>query len=1279
MNTIYKSVNPIGSFRHFLSLLPILLIFLFAFKNDAHEKLVTLDCPDKVTVNLDPCDDGFVMDYTIVNWTSTEPVFDTVYSPPEGTFLLPGIHPGSITAHNTDGSISTCSFLIDIDAPTHFAICEDIVEVSLEMNCHEEITFDEILDPISVFCEQDITINVIDQLGGIVATGSSVFANVTWIYQQYTISITEFHSGITCWAPLNVLPNTVFNMLCPGDITIACHEPVTPENVGAPGYQTCFLENEITLDNKDVYDFRNCPDSIDFILTRTWTAQNPLGETSQCIQTITGKRYDLSEVIFPPNFDGMEMPVFQCNDSLFYPELVDTSITGIPLVNGYFPDLASCDFTVTFSDVLTNICGESYEIDRKWKVIDWCSTDIREHIQKIVIEDNVAPVFETVDTIWASSTIDCLNETMIPPIQILSECSNYSVEIRLPDDTLYTDGGIAFVVLSNGAQKIEYFVTDDCGNMSTDSSIIFIEPASLLSCPTNMTVSCNDYFDILETPLLNGDMSILHDFGEAIFYANCSPELSDTAIVNVDPCGIGTIQRIIQTQNFQNQETCNQTIQVEHVSDLVVQFPADVTVLCTDELPDAGQPVIINADCESYSIEYSDEFFDVVPGVCFKIVRTWAVTNFCQYDSTDLQKIIESPEIVFGMLPECDLDGDGNCSDRTFQDGLSLDNFPNPEPDGYIEFQQVINVLDDSPPNIIDDIVLNPICIEDNSCGVTVTLPMPEVLECGNLTFTVTSGLGTGTGPFSNVEPGNYSIMYNAFDGCGNSSVLQKDLIVLDCKAPSALCKNGIIKELNQAPDCTVEIFAQEFDDGSFDNCSTDLTFTFSPNNNDNAIIFDADNLGQSNVELWVTDEYGNQNSCLSFVIIEDNSNSCDPGDLLYGFIQTQDNEPIKDVTVTLSNSGGFLEETLTDQNGFYELNNYYDDELITPEKDVNPLNGVTTFDLVLLQKHVLFIEQFDSPYKYIAADANNSGSVTIFDAVVIKKVILFIDPTFPNNKSWRFVDKSYNFPNPGNPWHEAFPESIEVDNYGDSQDFIGIKIGDLNQNANPQNFEDSIDRNFEGKCFFSVPEITFEKGATIEVPFKLNSLKLSGYQFTLEFDHKSLELVDIIPGFSIKEDFGFSFLKEGILLASWVSAVPTNETLAFQLIFKTKTLGNTVKSLKFNHSYIPSEAYSKDLKVFEIDLFFETPNHKPFNIFQNRPNPFEDGTNLPFYLPESAEVKIDIFSLNGIKLFSETQWHPAGFNEKKIDSGIFPQSGVFIYQVRYGEITETRRMVYIK
>ncbi len=173
------------------------------------------------------------------------------------------------------------------------------------------------------------------------------------------------------------------------------------------------------------------------------------------------------------------------------------------------------------------------------------------------------------------------------------------------------------------------------------------------------------------------------------------------------------------------------------------------------------------------------------------------------------------------------------------------------------------------------------------------------------------------------------------------------------------------------------------------------------------------------------------------------------------GHIQTYGGASMKNVRVKIT--GGASATVYTDSLGNFVFTgipiggNY----TVTPERDSNDLNGVSTFDLVLISKHILGLELFDSPWKIIASDANKSNSVTTFDIVEIRKVILGINNAFPSNTSWRFFPAYTVFSNPALPFNAPLPpESISIVNLqGDysSADFIGVKTGDVNNSADPK------------------------------------------------------------------------------------------------------------------------------------------------------------------------------------------------------------------------------------
>jgi hypothetical protein len=116
---------------------------------------------------------------------------------------------------------------------------------------------------------------------------------------------------------------------------------------------------------------------------------------------------------------------------------------------------------------------------------------------------------------------------------------------------------------------------------------------------------------------------------------------------------------------------------------------------------------------------------------------------------------------------------------------------------------------------------------------------------------------------------------------------------------------------------------------------------------------------------------------------------------------------------------------------------------VITPAKsnDAMPNNGITTFDVLMMQRHILQIAYLGSSYRLIAGDVNGSGGVSTLDIVLMRSVILGNATSFPNGRLWEFVPDDYNFPNPQNPFSHPHSRTYEkVDAPLMNQNFIGIK-----------------------------------------------------------------------------------------------------------------------------------------------------------------------------------------------------------------------------------------------
>ncbi len=174
---------------------------------------------------------------------------------------------------------------------------------------------------------------------------------------------------------------------------------------------------------------------------------------------------------------------------------------------------------------------------------------------------------------------------------------------------------------------------------------------------------------------------------------------------------------------------------------------------------------------------------------------------------------------------------------------------------------------------------------------------------------------------------------------------------------------------------------------------------------------------------------------------------------IISGNISNQMGQPMANCKINLT--GGATASVRTDAQGNYEFRNVAagGTYTLTPVHDTLPLNGVGTYDLVLISKHILGLEPLPTTWKMLAADVNRSGSITTFDIVEARKLILGIYPVLPVAASWRFLPSNTVFSDPTNPFdpNTKLNDFITVSNLQanfTAGNFTGLKVGDVNDSA---------------------------------------------------------------------------------------------------------------------------------------------------------------------------------------------------------------------------------------
>jgi hypothetical protein len=535
---------------------------------------------------------------------------------------------------------------------------------------------------------------------------------------------------------------------------------------------------------------------------------------------------------------------------------------------------------------------------------------------------------------------------------------------------------------------------------------------------------------------------------------------------------------------------------------------------------------------------------------------------------------------------------------------------------------------------------------------------------------------------------GTHKIKWFITDGCGNNTEYEYTFTVKDCKAPTVVCLNGL--SVNIMPTSMITLWASDFLQYTEDNCTpsgqlkigirkcgTGTGFPVDGFGNPiTNVTFDCSELGTQCVELWSVDAAGNADYCETYLIVQDNLGNCVGGSLqVSGQITTELQDGIEEVEVSLNGTSmfvppfGMLDQTNSEGDFMLKGMPFGSSFTIGPGKDDNPLNGVTTYDLVLISKHILGLEPLNSPYKMIAADANKSGSITTFDIVELRKLILGIYSELPNNTSWRFVREDFVFPAPNNPFQTTFPETRTLANVMNNHyelDFIGVKIGDVNNSA-VANLQTPAEERTIGTAIFDVEDSEVTAGEEIEVTFTA-AQQLKGFQFTML--HNGLKTIEV------KETDGITAGNFGAIFEG-ATTVSVDGPQAFTLRMRAEKSGKLSEMLGVSGSITRAEAYGDNGRqnvAFRFD--HNTVAGLGFELYQNQPNPFVHKTTIGFFLPEAAEATLSVMDESGRVVYRQKGKFPKGENAVVLDRALMHTTGVLFYQLETDKYSATRKMV---
>jgi hypothetical protein len=901
------------------------------------------------------------------------------------------------------------------------------------------------------------------------------------------------------------------------------------------------------------------------------------------------------------------------------------------------------------------------------------------------------------------------------------------------------------------AQRTVMFrAIDAAGNSNTCMVVVEVQDKLLpvVTCPADVTVDCRDHFGL-------SDADLAARFGTAVATDNCADQAGQSCFVNLTvvnspdlECRQGSITRVFTaTDAANNVSRCTQRItvvnnfpfdgsfyrvfaQIRNAQsyaaypngpyedntpagqkvyssqaranlrpintafptrfDLV--WPADLEVnFCGQALePDAlaenprfvvgSKPFVHREDfCAQVGMTYDEWEFDFDAG-CKKIVRLWKVIDWCQAETVlnpwmweQIIKVIdtEGPQITAGPFNFCVIAE--NCTESVTLEAFATDNCATGE---QLRWDWEVFPFGDRT---------NPIRNTQSN------------LRGESLTLTRTFPLTPDGGPA-------HIIKYVVEDGCSNKTTREVEFRIRDCKKPTPICFNGLAVDLMPTSGMA-DVAAVLFNAGSYDNCTAqpDLRYRIErlsegngvdvPNNT--VLTVTCDDLGSLQIRFWVIDQYGNADFCETYLLVQNNMGAdCDDitGDIA-GKVFTESNEGIEEAKVEVRTSGLVSKESMTNVAGNFivraPMHNSY---VVEPFRNDNAANGVSTLDILLIQRHILGIENLNSAYKLIAADANKTGTITAADLVEIRKVILGKADMFAGNTSWRFVPTDYVFANPANAPAETFPESRVINPLSGNmvnENFYGIKIGDVNGSAkaNSQSVSGSISRS--RSLDLNVADMNLVAGNDYEVAFRASDIaNVLGYQFTLNFRPEVVDFAGFEAGALnvTEENFGFTMLKDGMITTSWNTTAPvavTGDEVLFTLTFRAKTNAMLSEVLTANSRFTSAEAISLEGGEIGLNLVFNTENGAvaagTYELYQNVPNPFANETRINFSLPETMDAVLTVFDVSGKAVKVIRGNYAKGLNGINISKADLPAAGVLYYQLEAGTFKATKKMIVIE
>ena len=337
---------------------------------------------------------------------------------------------------------------------------------------------------------------------------------------------------------------------------------------------------------------------------------------------------------------------------------------------------------------------------------------------------------------------------------------------------------------------------------------------------------------------------------------------------------------------------------------------------------------------------------------------------------------------------------------------------------------------------------------------------------------------------------------------------------------------------------------------------------------------------------------------------------------------------PLDNVKVVVKLGTARIDSVITDANGNYGFISLPNGIYTVSAYTTKPWASVNATDAVKVERHFAGLEVITEPVKWLAADVNLSNSINGTDAIKIKRRFSGQDSYFDRG-DWTFAKPTIG------------GDTIILSGSVVNQDFYGLCVGDVNGSNIPA----------PGKSMNSsitmIPESEIEVRPGEEFDFPVNiqqNVELGAVSLVLLYPADQLTVLDV----KIKQgNILFNTVGDELRIA-WSQIEPLSLSATDPLItvrMKATGIFSSTNEISIKTTGESELADGSGNPIPEITL--TSPRLKSYNnpgsstnlleSIMISPNPVKNLMNLSYTLTDSANVRVDLISLSGQTVQSQS------------------------------------------